>query len=79
MIKSDMKAKHVHIYTNGNVAVFDENGMQMPDYQGFILEAVPKLVEICDQNTIFIVANWRTGWKEPLDVAWWFEEQSVKS
>ena len=38
-----MKAKKAILWTNGMLTVFDENGKQMPSYQGIGKEKIPAL------------------------------------
>lgn len=66
------KVKHVIIYTNGNTMVFDEKGEQMGDFQGFILDIAPKLLEVCDKDTAFSFSKWGE-WEEKANFGWRFE------
>lgn len=68
------KVKDVFIFTNGNVMVMDENGEQMSEYQGFILDVASKLAEACDKDTNFEISEWK-DWRETLDFSWWFEKR----
>ena len=63
-----MRIKDCFIFANGNVACTDENGEQMPDCQGFILEIAGKLKENCDKNTHFHLN------RKDADFSWWFEK-----
>lgn len=71
------KVKDVFIFTNGNTMVMDVNGEQMPDYQGFILDIAPRLIEVCDKDTNFEFAKWK-GWSETANFSWWFEKYKTE-
>lgn len=64
----------VIIFTNGNVMVCDENGEQMCDYQGFILDIAGKLKTDCDKDTKWKMGSYRDGVMEA-NFSWWFAER----
>ena len=63
--------KHCTIWTNGIVMSFDENGEQVPEYQGFILDIAEKLKTGCDENT-----KWAFGkydeWIQDANLNWYW-------
>lgn len=71
------KIKEVLICTNGIVMVLDENGNQVPEYQGFILEKGSKLLEVCNPKTRWYFVSWG-NWKEEVSFNWHFEESENK-
>lgn len=52
--------KKVVKFTNGTVAVFDENGKQMPDYQGMWSEKAGAIKADADLDTEFEIIDWNT-------------------
>ncbi len=56
------KVKDCIIFTNGMVASLDENGEQIADCQGFILDIAEKLKNCCDENTIWQFGEWNLKW-----------------
>ena len=68
------KVKDCIIFTNGIVLSFDENGEQIPDCQGFILDIAEKLKSFCDENT-----KWKFGefgkWAYDANLSWYWEKK----
>jgi hypothetical protein len=52
---------HVIRFTNGMVMVFDEQGEQMPEYQGRFEDVRQKLMDATDNLTLFQEADWCSG------------------
>ncbi len=65
--------KDVIFFTNGNVMVFDEDGEQIPELQGFIMDITPKLISVCNEYTQFSYMEFRSGETLDCDFSWWFE------
>ena len=72
-----MKIKYVHFCSNGMVIVFDYNGEQIGELQGFIFDVASKLKKHCDKDTQFYYVK---GGEHIIDCdfKWWFEKQEVK-
>lgn len=73
-----MKIKHVYIFANGMVCVFDENDHQVPRLQGVIFEVMKKIGKEADEDTMFKIHAW--SFKEPvaksrtMNIKWWFKK-----
>lgn len=72
-----MKVKECYIFTNGMVAAFDEEGNQITECQGFILDVANKLKTYCDKDTKWGFCKWR-GWAQEADFSWWWEQKEEK-
>jgi hypothetical protein len=75
-----VKVSEVVIWQNGNVMAFNENGRQVGECQGCILD--PKLIHrlngYCDEETKFSMAvceNGRTMKRYEMDLNWWFKKK----
>jgi len=53
--------KQIIQFSNGMVMVFDENGEQMPEYQGRRSEAIKKLSGTLLNNVEFSIGSWNSG------------------
>ena len=69
-----MEIKEVIIFTNGNVLCYDNEGKQMPMFQGFIFDVAEKLKENCDKDTKFMFMRYATGEILECKFDWWFKE-----
>lgn len=69
-MEKNKKIKYCLVATNGLVACQDENGEQITELQGFILDIAEKLKEYCDENT-----KWRFGIQDG-NVAWYWIKRS---
>ena len=56
----------VILYSNYVVMVFDENGMQIPRYQGLYKEVAKKIVKDAPTQTKFYTCIWR---EEPISIS----------
>lgn len=52
----------VIFWSNGMVMVFDENGQQLPDYQGKTGENLSKILKDAPPSCKFQEGNWNQGW-----------------
>jgi len=68
------KIESVIISKNGMVAVFDHQGRQIPELQGFLFEAIPKILYNCDENVKFYFVS-ELGTTN-LNIDWWFKKVS---
>lgn len=68
------KADQVFLFPNGMVAVCDSEGHQIPELQGFFLEAIPKLVGRVDRKTKFNLSV-LSG---IVDTSWYFDRKERK-
>ena len=64
-----MGIKDVFVSANGMVAVFDRNGMQVPELQGVIFEVMEKIGKHADEYTLFHFPSFG------FDVSWYFKER----
>ena len=68
------KVKDCTIFANGMVMSFDENGEQVSECQGFILDIAEKLKNCCDENT-----KWKLGdygrWLFEANLSWYWEKK----
>lgn len=48
-------------WQNGQVMVFDQDGLQMPEYQGRLSEVKAKILAAAGSDTLFEIGNWNTG------------------
>jgi len=48
-----MKVKCVFLFPNGNVAVTDENGQQIPELQGLYKDVKDRVLAAADEDTEF--------------------------
>ncbi len=69
-MEKNKKVKFCIVATNGMVACQDENGEQITECQGFILDIADKLKRCCDENT-----KWQFGVQEG-SVAWYWMKRS---
>ena len=44
-MEQQLKITNVYVFQNGMVVVFDQNGQQMGDYQGYMSDVLPKIME----------------------------------
>lgn len=65
-----MIKKVIH-WANGMVMVFDENGKQMPEYQGIYEEVKDKILKDSNENTEFAGGNWSRGIEESIKKESW--------
>ena len=65
------------IFTNGMVMAFDENGNQVAECQGFILNVAEKLKSHCNENTKWEFAEWKK-WSMPANFNWWWKNKNLK-
>lgn len=65
------KVKRVIFMINGMVAAFDEDGQQIPECKGFVLEVGDILGKMCDKETKFSWAVPGIG-EVRINVEWWF-------
>ena len=73
----DKVIKNCIIFTNGVVMAFDEDGNQIPEYQGFILDVAEELKSHCNENTKWEFAEWGK-WSMPINLSWWWKEKQEK-
>ncbi len=72
------RIKKCVIWTNGMVLSFDENGNQIPDCQGFILEISEKLRINCDEDTKFSFGKW-DEFIEDVDFSWYWLKNKTQT
>ncbi len=66
------KIKNCIIFTNGMVSCFDENGDQIGDCQGFILDVAEVLKNNCDEDTRWQFGKWG-GYVQDANFNWYWE------
>jgi hypothetical protein len=53
-----MRIAGVYVFTNGVTMVFGEDGEQMPQFQGTLLEKKSAILNVSDESTEFHFAKW---------------------
>ncbi len=71
-----MNVKTVYLFANGNVAVFDQNGQQIPKLQGSIFKVMNKIANEADETTEFWMIQ--RGSIVRMQVAWYFLTKKVE-
>ena len=73
------RARRVYMFQNGMVMVFDKEGEQIPECQGFILDEgiVERLRYECGKDTVFRYGDWPKGQGIACNFKWWFEKKEA--
>ncbi len=56
-----MRIIEVDLWSNGQMIVFDETGMQAVELQGKFIEHLGKVLKLCDDRTEFYIGDWKGG------------------
>lgn len=51
----------ITVWSNGTIMVFDENGWQMPDFQGWARDRLAAALDAATPETIYEIGDWSKG------------------
>jgi len=75
----DKELMDVCFFTNGMIMSFDDEGRQMPECQGFILDGmtIAEILIRSTKETHFYFVDWKRKSVKtyPCDFKWWFEKR----
>ena len=56
----------VYLWNNNAVTVFDENGAQIPEFQGMLAQVKSLIIANADKATKFFLASWQEATDKPI-------------